>query len=243
MIENAKTVIANWWRVWRYYKSHWQNLRFFFSLTAVKFFVTWFAIAPIFVKVLEKLPPEIAVSINEKSYSIVLQLPFSWVLLWVASFVFTIALLIYYIRCPDFIKTNPSFSVFKDEQHSPRWLCWLLYYSWTGSAQQEKLAERLTEKRLAERVYDLDENYFKPQVEQRGTVWRFSHNSETYEVCIPTDLDEETQREYFWEIFGRWSSSQPRVRTVIWMLILVAIVIVLYVVYENIRFVLTYLLS
>ena len=243
MIKNAKTVIANRWRHWRNYRSHWQNLRFFFPLAAVKFFVTWFAISPIVVKVLEKLPPEIAVAINGEVYSVVLQLPFSWMYLWIASFVFTVALVIYYWRCPDFIRTNPSFSDFKSDQHSPRWLCWLLYYSWTGSAQQQKLAERLIEKGLAVRVYDQDEKYFAPQVEDKGTVWHFSHNSGVYQVCIPSTLDEVTQREYFWEIFGRWSSSQPGVRTLIWILIFVVIIIVGYVVFENIMFVLRYLLS
>ncbi len=203
----------------------------------------WFAIAPITVKLLEKLPPEIIISAGENNYILVLQLPFSWVLLWISSFLFTTALIIYYIFCPDFIKVNPSFSDYKSAQHSPRWLCWLLYYSWTASAQQTKLAERLIEKTLAVKACDPKEIYFHPQVEDKGTVWQFRHQNDIYEVCIPSDLDEGTQKEYFWEIFGRWSSSKPIVRTIIWTLILVAILMVLYVVSQNIVFVMDYLLS
>ena len=230
-------------QIWTKFESHWQNLRFFFSISGVKFFVAWFAFAPIVVKLLEKMPRDFNILINGDPFSLSLELPFSWVVLWFSSFLYSIALILYHSFCPGFIKRNPDFSTYKEAEHSPRWIVWNLFYSWSDTSERTKLAERLIEKKLAEKT-DLSEIKFnKPNVQNRGTVWQFEHKKDIYEVCAPSNLSVITEREYFWEVFGRYSNSRKEMRYTIWGLILVSGILVVFVVIQNIWFVLKYLYS
>ncbi|MBN8544260.1 MAG: hypothetical protein J0M34_08360 [Alphaproteobacteria bacterium] len=220
---------------------HWQQLRDFFSLGVIKLFITWFAITPVVVKALHKLPDTIF--IGERSIPIQASLPFSWEVLWVSSFCFFISYITYHWKCPNFIKRYHDFASYKSTNHSPRWIVWELYYSYEDSGGEIMLAERLIAKNLANVIDDSSEIFDEPVVEGRGTIWRFLYNGKKYEVCMSSKEDITSERELFWEIYARWADSHPKPRTVTWLGLYAAIALLAYVVVQNIISVVIYLFT
>ena len=131
--------------------SHWQNFKGFFSLSVVRLFITWFAGSPIIVKSLENTPDKIKIPFSESYYTIHTQLPFSWVLLWFASLAYVLALVLYHIKCPSFVKKNPNYGEYDKYKNSPRWLVWQLYF--LGKKKKQEFSE--AKKQLLEKNYGI----------------------------------------------------------------------------------------
>lgn len=229
------------WNGWRGYSSHWQQLGKFFKLPVIRLFIFWFAAAPIAVSALRDLPDKLAISHGDQIYTLSLELPFNWIVLWFASFSYALAFCVYQLRCPDFIKDYPNYAVYRGYQYSPRWLTWLTYYGWLGISEKEKLASRLIEKSLATPLQMGDEEVEKPKVTKSGTCWQFSHDGKRYQINTDENTPDTQQSEFFWEVFGRWSASRAVSRNITWVLVSIAILLTVSVVVQNIISVLFYI--
>jgi len=86
----------------------WEDYRDFFSVHVFRYLVTWFSVVPILAAVFSDLPREIALNISGQEISLQMSLPFSWICLWVSSLLFVIALIIYYLGCPIFVRKAGS---------------------------------------------------------------------------------------------------------------------------------------
>lgn len=228
--------MQEFWNEWSRVRGHWQELGRFFKVPAIRFFVSWFALVPVIANALSELPERVDIQLPSGAYSLTVTLPFSWQILWVSSMFYAFAFLLYIARCPTFIKTNPDFSAFSKKGHSNRWLAWELYYGWQGIDDQEKLADRLISKGYATAI-EGETGVTKnapPRVEQRGTVWEFSHNGNTYEVCLSEEETEQRVGDIFWEIFGRWAGSREVSRNIVWFSLLGSILLFAFVVAQNI---------
>lgn len=209
------------------YRTHWQWYREFFSVAILRYFVVWFSIVPVALHVLQSVPS--VIHVGSWSLDIRPSLPFSWTILWFASLAYTVALVIFTARCPDFIKRNPTFTHYRAFGHSPRWLVWLAFdVLKVGGSPWEKLFGRLHAKGYLDVVKRTDELPTEPEVLERGTVLSFVKDGIQYEFVMPRGSSDETElaeREIFWEIFGAHSGGQPRWRAAIIALLIVALIL------------------
>jgi hypothetical protein len=222
--------------------SHWQYISSLFRPAVTRFFVTWFALAPAVVGVISGMPEQIIAPFPGGPYQLNVSLPFSWQILWWASFLYAVAFLLYQVFCPGFIKKYPSFKEYADRNHSARWLVWEVYYSWlaSNSEQQQKLANRLITKGYATKV-EGEADIVEPRVGNAGTAWRFTSENVVYEIQVNETETEARQRDLFWEVFGRFSATSLRVRYAIWISLTFAAALVLITVAQNVISVLSFL--
>lgn len=210
------------------HRTHWQWYKSFFSITILKYLVTWFAIVPLFVKVIEGINEPIPVqTAKETVIKLNLSLPFYWELLWASSLCFVIALLLYHIFCPPFIKTYNSFGDYKRFRHSPRWIVWESLVIINDSDEIAKLFKRLdTKKYIKLTQRDFEKNSI--EIEETQTTAYFKFNDIKYSLSLPimngksidSEQTEIAEREIFWEVFGRFSSSNKTVRIIIVLLLI-----------------------
>lgn len=235
-------LIKNWLLTWLEVAGHWQNLRRYFKPIVVRTFITWFAVAPIALKVMEGLPETIPVPLGERSYHLTLALPFSWYLLWIASLAYFLAYVLYIGTCPRFVREFPDFSEFLRQSHSPRFLVWELSRVWRNGYDRERIAKRLIEKGLAVKVEGPvpDDN---PRVSARGTVFVFEWKGTLFETIAHEDDTENRQRELFWETFSPAARYAPGRRNLTWLLLTVSFLLVAIVVIQQIWFVLRILMA
>lgn len=210
--------------------THWQWYRDFFNITVFKYLVTWFAIVPIAAKLLSKLPKQIKFT---DEYILTLELPFKWECLWLSSLFFMIAYFLYLIFCPTFVKKYFSLKNYLEYEHSPRWLPW---------EAKELLAEKSVIPdfiiRMKSKGYikesEIEVSDPKVEVEEKQSILYFSHEKKNYEFSMPildSNGDEDSVktriavREIFWEIFGRFSSSKPKTRVIIRILLALALIL------------------
>src|SRR5690606_38778117 len=86
-------------------QTHWQWYKGFFGIIILRYLVTWFAIVPIIAKLFSGLDLSMKLgSANTVEIHSNLTLPFSLQILWLASFFYVLALLLYHFFCPSFIK-------------------------------------------------------------------------------------------------------------------------------------------
>lgn len=222
--------ISAQWEKWKGEPSHWHNLDGYFKPIVTRFFITWFATAPLIASVMENYPT-------------VLVLPFDWWILWLASLFYAIAFLLHSWKCPQFIKRYPTYLAYQSRGHSPRWLVWEFHSCWDGldSAGREKLERRVLEKHYAEQASHDQEYKEKPQVTKDGTVFQFTRNGLAYNLAIKEDAPEEFVKDFFWEVFGRWTSSNLGMRMATWLSLVAALVLVVITVLQDIWFVATLL--
>ena len=227
--------LRDMWHEWSHVRGHWQELGGFFKLSALRFFVSWFAIVPVITNAFSELPEKVEVTLGGKSYSVLLSLPFHWQLLWVSSLLFAVAYLVYMWRCPSFIKKNQDFSAYDARGHSPRWIVWEIYYTWRSTEEKEKMANRLIEKEYAKPV-DRPATTIgsEPTVQKHGTIWHFEKSGKIYEIRLNETTKKEVVADLFWEVFGRWSGSRRYGRNLVWGLLFGSITLFLIVVLQNI---------
>lgn len=225
--------------------SHWQFLNVFFKPSVTRFFISWFALAPTFVKAVRDLPDPLIVTLGHHTYQIPLDLPFRWEVLWWASLIYAVAFVLHLIFCPGFIKRYPNFNAFMDRGHSPRWLVWEVFRAWQKISvpARKKLFDRLCDKAYAVQNETKLSLCAKPKVTETGTEWAFEHRGKTYIVSIDENLSGNRQRDLFWEILARYGASRAVLRYFIWACLAISAVFVCYVVVENICFVLDYIFN
>jgi hypothetical protein len=119
---------------------HWQFFKNFFQIAFMRYLLFWFAIVPIFVKLLSGLPEKL--TIPGTTHFLTFSLPFTWWLLWLASLSYFIAFILFHAFCPQFIKRYPSFTEYKIHGHSPRWIIWEFFFAVEGPRQPVNLISR-----------------------------------------------------------------------------------------------------
>jgi len=224
------------------HRTHWQWYKSFFSITILRYLVTWFSIVPVFVKLFQGINEPIIIQTSVTTLiKLNLSLPFSWEVLWLSSLAFVFALLLYQVACPAFIKTYNSYGDYKSYKHSPRWIIWETLKVLNDKNEIDKLFERLDEKKyINTSTKTISKN--EVLVEEKQSVAYFKYGDKTYSLALPniangkidvskTDIMES---EIFWEIFGRFSSSKKIIRLIIIVLLSISALLFSYVLIQNI---------
>jgi hypothetical protein len=236
---------------------HWQFLTGFFRFSFVKLFISWFAIVPIAIAFLNRIPSVILISTTgQKAFEIQTKLPFSWVILWVASLLFSAAAVLFVLFCPYFIRRHDTFAKYKELGHSPRYIVWEIHYHlkpWFFGKKYDlsrPLRKRLIDKSLA--VPSKATGNIIPNGEvsvvvpgAQATTLYFKDGGTIYEVYSKQAPPQGDTREndLFWELFGFLAKRWPAVRTTIKWLIRASMLLVAFVVLENIWFAVRYIVG
>ncbi len=232
---------------------HWQFFKDFFKIAFMRYLLFWFAIVPIFVKLLSGLPEKFRIPGTEHFLS--LSLPFTWWLLWLASLCYFIAFVLFHAFCPQFIKRYPSYTEYKTHGHSPRWVIWEFYYAVEGPRspsnfvakiwqkiyfrfspirETDKLFERVITKNYAQET--TEDSSVNPLVEKTQTTAFFKSKCKLYKIsCDPdsTGIDVK-ENEIFWEVFGHFAKQGSKIRSLISFLIGGTVVLLLIVLGQHI---------
>jgi hypothetical protein len=213
----------------------WEKFKHFFQITYFRYLVLWFTVVPLLVSLLKGLPSPLEFFIADKHISMALGLPFSWQLLWLSSFFFLAAYVLYLIRCPSFIKEYNRYSDYLAYAHDPRWLAWVAGDLVRDNKQAAKLVERLIVKSYLTKVQDETEWKKRvtdePVVGAKTTTLYFKSGTTLYALAMPkfsdsceTNVDEGAERGIFWEIFGRYSGIRIWSRVVILFFLLSSLI-------------------
>lgn len=235
---------------------HWQFLTGFFRLAFVKLFISWFAIVPIAVAILRSIPEVVYIDSTLHPIALHMELPFSWVILWIASLLFSAAAVLFHLFCPAFIKRHDNFADYKRIGHSSRWIVWEIYYhlnEWGLRKRYEnsaKLRTILITKQLAlpasqaECEIPANKNACVNKGPEATTLY-FNQGEQLYSTSSMQSPDPTDQREndLFWELFGFLAGSYPKVRFVIKWLVIVSFLLVGFVILQNIWSAFTYITS
>jgi hypothetical protein len=230
------------------FKYHWQWYKHFFSLSYLRYFGTWFAVAPVIAAISENAERSNKFCIDQNCTEYSFYLPFSWWLLWAGSLFFIISFGLYQYFCPKFIKDYSSYADYEAARHSPRWAAWESLYLINDAKKSQcaydldKFVRRLVDKRLAEKT---DERIAEPYVEVSETqsLLNFSHNGISYRMGMPkfkahedhiAEIDDVATYELVWEVFGRRAASYTGVRKSIAILITLAWLTVVISILQNI---------
>ena len=206
--------------------THWHNLDGYFKPIVTRFFITWFATAPLIASLIQNYPS-------------IFVLPFDWWILWLASLAYAVAFALHALKCPQFIKRYPTYPAYQARGHSPRWLVWEFQGCWSSinAAGREKLGNRVVGKNYAIEASLNQKFQEEPKVLREGTIFQFPHDGKNYDITVKEDEKEDVVRDLFWEIFGRWTSSDTEMRLLIWVLLTTAMVLILLTVFQDIWFV------
>lgn len=125
------------------------------------------------------------------------------------------AQVIYQLFCPGFIKTYSSYADYLKHHHSPRWIIWESQKVIDDENELCKLFERLNEKGYVN-VSEKEVTTSEIIIERNQTVIFFTLKGQNYKMGLPifkdeTENSDETaiaEREIFWVVFGRYSSSR-----------------------------------
>lgn len=220
---------------------HWQKLSPYFKLAYFRFFLSWFALAPVVVKLLEKIPNPLPITILGQTHFIEVSMPFNWTILWFGSLFYLTAFVLYTLCCPAFIKQFPAFAAFKAEEHSPRYLVHKIEDAFKQNNRREQFIERLSTKGYIEKA--LPQRYDTlnvASVESEGTVYRFGNRDEYFQILVKEDFDTDRTRDLFWEIFEVFCSKYVAARMAISALLFVSLIMVCWVLSQQIYFVMVY---
>lgn len=232
---------------------HWQFFKDFFKIAFLRYLLFWFAVVPIFVKLLSGLPEKFRIPGTEHFLN--LSLPFTWWLLWLASLFYFIAFILFHAFCPQFIKRYPSYTEYKIHGHSPRWVIWEFYYAVEGQrspsnfvaklwqsiyywlspiTETDKLFDRVITKKFAQETTDNPAK--NPLVEEKQTTAYFNSNGKFYKISCNPDADDIAvkENEIFWEVFGHFAKQGRKIRSLISFLIGGTIALLLIVLLQHI---------
>jgi hypothetical protein len=232
---------------------HWQFFKDFFKIAFLRYLLFWFAIVPIFVKLLSGLPDKLKIPGSDHFLS--LSLPFTWWLLWLASLLYFIAFILFHAFCPQFIKRYPSYTEYKIHGHSPRWVIWEFFYAVEGPKgasnfvariwqkiyfflspirETDKLFQRVVTKKYAEET--IDNPSVNPLVEETQTTAFFISNNKLYKISCNPDAPsvDVKEKEIFWEVFGHFAKQGARIRSLISFLIGGTVILLLAVLAQHI---------
>ncbi len=230
-------------------KTHWQWYRSFFNITILKYLVTWFALVPIATSIVETFKPSLKINDTLIFYFFENpQLPFGLKILWLSSLSFVIGLFLYQFFCPAFIKTYSSFADYLKHLYSPRWIIWESQKVFNDKNEIDKFFSRLNTKGyLRESEKKIEKNEIV--VEKNQTVAYFLYQEKTYALGLPIiiannvdiEMTNVAEKEIFWEIFGRLSSSKKYIRLTILILLLISAILFSYTlgahIWEGLKFI------
>lgn len=229
---------------WDRHSAHWQWYRDFFSVGIFRYFVLWFSVVPLFVHALGSLPAVIPIGVGKAVVLFKPELPFNWVLLWLASVFYTAALFVFIVRCPDLIKKYPTFSKYKEYGHSPRWVVWLVRdVAQEGGSGWDKLRERLRQKGYATALPKDEGVADEVIIEERTTSFQFRDDDRRSRFELPVvnadgSIDERAtdgaEREVFWEVFGAKAGSRTFSRVAVVALLSASLLLFLIVLAQHI---------
>ncbi len=91
----------------------WSMLRSLGNSRMAKATVFWVFFTPVIVNLLSKVGPEITLHLADEPTTLVVELPFSWLLLYFSGISFALALLVFWFRCPGIVKEFGGFGEFQ----------------------------------------------------------------------------------------------------------------------------------
>lgn len=100
----------------------WETIKGFGQAKILKTSYVFLFLIPVLAGMLSKLPEEIVIPIFEKKIPIVLDLPFSWFILFISACFASIGNIIYSSFCPSLIKEYLNFPSFKDHRRDGTYL-------------------------------------------------------------------------------------------------------------------------
>ena len=217
----------------------WEEYQAFFQLIILKYLIVWFSLVPVIASLVTQLPDPLPITILGVTHNIELVLPFHWQLLWISSLFFVIALAIYKVRCPKFIHKYNNFSDYSEYKHHPRWLAWETHslLKIANKKQKLKLLDRFEKKGY---LTELESNIAsdlceEPTVENEQTVIEFKLKNKSYKFGMPiNNSNGESEKDVFYEIFGRYSESRWFARLLIKILLVISLVLFIIVLGQHI---------
>lgn len=211
----------------------WEAYRDFFQIQFLRYLVIWFSFVPVAATFLKDVPKKITINTASSPISISLELPFSWQLLWVSSLFFMVALILYWVSCPAFIKKYHSYNDYRKYEHDGRWIAReaARFLKHARKDQRQKFIDRLLTKGLI--TFNTNsipqEELYKPTVEKLQTsITMESENSAQYSLKTPVldkDNQELTDSEagIFWEVYALESDSRFYLRLIIFTLLFLSL--------------------
>lgn len=205
----------------------WEKYKSFFQYEVLRYLVVWFTMTPVIAKIFENVPDEIVLNIWEYSLAINLGLTFNWKLLWLSSLIYIISLILYQIFCPGFIKEYNQYDDYAKKGHDPRWLVWIAAKLVKNKKLVRKFTERMLEKRFITEVCESN-CHEEPQVLVKETVLHYECEGRKYSFSMPQyneanhDEIKSVENSVFWEIFGRYSGANFKVRITIMLFLIIS---------------------
>lgn len=234
--------------IWKFFSEppKWEEYKDFYQLTIFRYLVMWFSIVPLIAGLLSGLPDPLPINVAGSIYYVKLELPFNWKILWLSSLIFLISFGLYLYKCPPFIKKYNQFSDYLAYCHDKRWMAQLIKELFESKVDFKKFRDRMLEKGYAEKAPETfkktDQN---PKVLEKQTVVFMEVDGKVYISGFPIkgspEEVDEAERGVFWEIFGRYSSSNYMCRILIRVLLLFSALLFLVVLLQNIYVGVTYL--
>ena len=224
----------------------WEEYKDFYQLTIFRYLAMWFSIVPLVAGLLSGLPDPLPINLANNTYLVKLELPFNWKILWLSSLFFLISFGLYLKQCPPFIKKYNQFSDYLAYCHDKRWMAWLIKELFESKIDFKKFRDRMLEKGYAEKApSNFKKTKDNPIVLEKQTVVYIEVDGNTYISSFPfkgsPDEANEVERGVFWEIFGRYSSSNRISRIIIRVLLLISAALFSIVLIQNIYVGLVYL--
>lgn len=229
----------------RYLKpAPWQVLKESFSFSFVRLFLVWFAIAPTVYTVFDGLSGPIYFETAERTIQLNLSLPFHWHLLWVSSLSYFLGFAIYQLFCPSFIKKYSNYTDYKAAGHDKRWIVQEVRSVWNTVSKSSKVHH----KKLFDRLYS-NKKFLKRNNEAKEESWvlencscvLLEYEGENWELC--SQEDETFEKGVFWEVQSVHSAQSKRLRSLVRILLDIALsifsIVVLLYIYKGLIIVLS----
>ena len=96
----------------------WSNLWSISNSKIVRSSYVWFVFVPLIARILNNIERILTFQILNEQITFTMELPFSWKLFFFGATFFSMAILVYIIRCPDIIKKYRGFSDFQKERQT-----------------------------------------------------------------------------------------------------------------------------
>ncbi len=184
-------------------------------------------------------------------------------LLWGASVAFVLAWGLLYLTCPKFIREYRDFGHYALRQHSHRWIVWEFYNNLESLSGWESVVRETSPKGLTTEIEHLPEDLIQrlgadfavPATEQLRVFRPVNIDRDIY---LPIHIDgkklvlpmvendpalRQKEKELFWILYTQAAKERPVSRTIYWILIGIAVLLVSFNVIRKIYLVVSYLMS
>jgi hypothetical protein len=104
----------------------WEQLSVLGKSHFIRSFSLWFILIPLIAKILSEIQSVATIRILVYTFTLHLQLPFSWAVFYFCSLAFALANTIFALRCPPIVKKYSSYGDFRERDNSVRMLKGLL---------------------------------------------------------------------------------------------------------------------